>query len=225
MNLAELFRLNLLLKDRLDTPNLDIMLTTQLEHLTEDNLNIYDMYRDYVKQEDTLINFRSSWILAIQAFLYATYGAVLSKQFDNIEKITDLKEKSFLFDKIAVCKLEKLDNELAMFLFTIAIAGIIISWLGFLSIRAAHMAIINVEKIFKLQHRVLQSGQFNCREIVSVTADNTQVLLPNIVAGGGGKKIFRHGSWASRFIPLVLIGIWVIALATLLVVEVPSHFG
>jgi hypothetical protein len=35
---------------------------------------IYDLYRDYVKHEDELINRRLSWNLTLQGFLFAAYG-------------------------------------------------------------------------------------------------------------------------------------------------------
>ncbi len=39
-----------------------------------DAKQIYDLYRDYVKHEDELINRRLSWNLTLQGFLFAAYG-------------------------------------------------------------------------------------------------------------------------------------------------------
>jgi len=44
------------------------------KHELEDAVRIYDLYRDYVKHEDELINRRLSWNLTLQGFLFATYG-------------------------------------------------------------------------------------------------------------------------------------------------------
>src|ERR1700731_3704234 len=83
-----------------------------------DNLKVYDVFRDYVKQEDNLINFRSTWIVTIQGFLYATYGVILSKKFEALERITDLRQH-FLLDVRALSGLERLDCELGIFLFVV----------------------------------------------------------------------------------------------------------
>ena len=37
---------------------------------------LYDLYRDYMKHEDDLINQRSSWHLLLQGFLFATFGVM-----------------------------------------------------------------------------------------------------------------------------------------------------
>jgi len=43
------------------------------EHL-KDAIALYNVYRDYVKHEDELINRRLSWNLTLQGFLFAAYG-------------------------------------------------------------------------------------------------------------------------------------------------------
>jgi hypothetical protein len=39
-------------------------------------LSLYNVYRDYMKHEDDLINQRASWHLLLQGFLFATFGVM-----------------------------------------------------------------------------------------------------------------------------------------------------
>jgi hypothetical protein len=43
----------------------------------------YEIFRDYIKHEDDLINQRSTWHLLIQGFLFATLGVLGQWQFHN----------------------------------------------------------------------------------------------------------------------------------------------
>jgi hypothetical protein len=43
----------------------------------------YQILRDYVKHEDTLINFRQTWTIAVQGFLFAAYGTGLDKLHED----------------------------------------------------------------------------------------------------------------------------------------------
>lgn len=49
----------------LDSPNSFERLTT-----------LYNIYRDYMKHEDDLLNQRTTWLLVIQGFLFATVGVL-----------------------------------------------------------------------------------------------------------------------------------------------------
>jgi hypothetical protein len=42
-----------------------------------DPVELYGVYREYVKHEDELINRRQSWNLTLQGFLFAAYGVIL----------------------------------------------------------------------------------------------------------------------------------------------------
>ena len=67
---------------------------------------LYNVYRDYVKHEDTLMNVRMTWFLTTQAFLFSCYALLNQKRIsagsfelvrswqEFIGDITDLKFKS-----------------------------------------------------------------------------------------------------------------------------------
>ena len=42
----------------------------------EDLYSVYQIYRDYMKHEDDLLNQRTTWLLVIQGFLFATLGVL-----------------------------------------------------------------------------------------------------------------------------------------------------
>ena len=45
-------------------------------------IKLFELYRDYVKHEDALINSRLVWNLNIQGFLFAAYGVILKSLID-----------------------------------------------------------------------------------------------------------------------------------------------
>jgi hypothetical protein len=48
----------------------------------EFHLQIYTIFREYVKHEDSLINWRLSWNFTIQGFLFAAYAVATQKVFE-----------------------------------------------------------------------------------------------------------------------------------------------
>ena len=43
-----------------------------------DTLALYEAYRSYIRHEDGLINFRTTWFLGIQGVLFTAFGGGLS---------------------------------------------------------------------------------------------------------------------------------------------------
>jgi hypothetical protein len=60
----------------------------------EQNLRVYEAFRNYARHEDNLINNRVMWLLSIHGFLYATYGLTLQKKLEIIEKISLITSKA-----------------------------------------------------------------------------------------------------------------------------------
>jgi len=86
----------------------------------ENVVKIFNLYRDYVKHEDELINRRMSWNLTLQGFLFAAYGVtvqVLSKATEHMI--------------IAVLVL----------LYVIPALGAVVAFLGWRGVKAAQTAI------------------------------------------------------------------------------------
>jgi hypothetical protein len=49
---------------------------------TTNIIEIYELFRSYVKHEDTLIDHRTTWLIYIQSFLLATFGFSYQKKFE-----------------------------------------------------------------------------------------------------------------------------------------------
>jgi hypothetical protein len=57
-----------------------------------DTISIYKEYRDYLKHEEALINYRITWLIAINALLMATLGVVLQKRLEQLANVnTDVR--------------------------------------------------------------------------------------------------------------------------------------
>jgi hypothetical protein len=58
------------------------------------DIPIYELFRDYVKHQDSLINNRLSWLLTIHGFLYATYGFTIQKKLEVAQHIADVTQEN-----------------------------------------------------------------------------------------------------------------------------------
>ncbi len=59
---------------------------------------LYDVYRDYMKHEDDLINQRSTWHLLIQGFLFATMGVIGEWQVaKNVPDILHFERENLVY--------------------------------------------------------------------------------------------------------------------------------
>jgi hypothetical protein len=60
----------------------------QYQFLTNDGNKkieeLYLNYRDYIKHENILINYRTTWLITIQSFLITTFGFSYQKKFEVI---------------------------------------------------------------------------------------------------------------------------------------------
>ena len=59
-----------------------------------DAIALYNVYRDYVKHENTLMNVRMTWFLTTQAFLFSSYALLNQKRISagNFELIRSWQE-------------------------------------------------------------------------------------------------------------------------------------
>jgi len=117
------------------------------------NIKIYEVFRDYIKHEDNLINNRLTWILTIHGFLYATYGLTMQKKMEIAQKIasdltTPAAPRSYNdYSQIAgLCHTLWLSDR---FLICISIIGLVISICGSTSIIAAVFASGRITTIFQ----------------------------------------------------------------------------
>jgi len=149
---------------------------------------IYNVYRDYVKHEDTLMNVRMTWFLTMQAFLFSCYALLNQKRisagnFELIrswqEFIGDITDMKFKFSIII--------------LMLICFFGYFTARRSYISVRAASLAIVALRS--KWDTEFAQNGAF--------------LSLPGITGGGDEKA--RDEGWASAaFLPTAAMVIWVL---------------
>jgi hypothetical protein len=204
----------------------------------EQNLRVYETFRNYARHEDNLINNRVMWLLSIHGFLYATYGLTLQKKLEIIEKISLITSKAgpppyLTVDDIHTYMSENhLDLTLtytSLFLFLISAVGFSISLYAFRSIRAAKKSVINLQAIFRLNFTIKQSQKDkddpgkNIEGVANIgeAEDGKEVYVPDI-AGGGRKFLSRSGHSASVTIPIILASSWFLSFIALAYISYPE---
>lgn len=153
---------------------------------------IYDLYRDYIKHEDTLINYRSSWLGVIQSFLITGYVLTLQKKFELAVKLAEANPERFEYIKASMYHLE-------LFLLLVSGCGIALGWVALRSIGAAIDALQNLETSYREHHEQLSAAQH----------------LPSITGGGHNRAAIAGVALPSSF-PAVMMAFWIgVAIITL----------
>jgi hypothetical protein len=170
---------------------------------------LFEVYRDYVKHEDNLKNFRSTWNITIQSFLVATYGFTIQKMLEVFEHgiLYRASGEKILYAYLLICC-------------AICFTGAACNFLTILSVGAAAKAITNLEEKW---HIVL------ARNDVSVEASDLVFLTGGNLVDPFGKSDksqkwvqfwrskssspAKRGRSIPMYIPVTLIGFWISALA------------
>src|SRR5580658_8096117 len=100
------------------------------------HLQLYSIFRDYIKHEDDLINQRLSWFLTLQGFFFAAYALALQK---SVESWTTLSSSTGTFtatDSVATSLMD-----VYRFSMTLAAVGFCVSVVVFLGVHAASTAL------------------------------------------------------------------------------------
>jgi hypothetical protein len=127
---------------------------------------LYNVYRDYMKHEDTLMNVRMTWFLTTQAFLFSCYALLNQKRisagnFELVrswqEFIGDITDPKFRFG--------------ALILMLICFFGFFTARRSYISVRAASLAIVALRSRWDAEFA--QNGGF--------------ASLPSITGGGDAK--------------------------------------
>jgi hypothetical protein len=153
-----------------------------------DAIALYNVYRDYIKQENTLMNVRMTWFLTTQAFLFSSYALLNQKRIsagnfelvrswqEFIGGITDFKLKFSIIILMLIC-----------------FFGIFTARRSYISVRAASLAIMALRS--KWNAEFARRGPF--------------ISLPAIT-GGGDDKAMEEGWASAAFLPKAAMVIWVL---------------
>ena len=176
----------------------------------------FGIYREYVKHEDDLINNRLSWNVTIQGFLFAAYTF-------SLQKIGDIRlgllNKDIDPKRIGPLKVLHTLSDLHFLLAALAFTGIVVSMAVYLSIRAARLAISELENRWhELHDSYAPKGTFEWwpwyRNYLKgrETAHKTHgPLLPGLI-GGGHPAAHWLGFYAPTYLPVLLVLVWVFLL-------------
>ena len=151
---------------------------------------VYALHRSYIEHEDGLINQRTTWLITIQSFLIATFGFSYQKKFEVAEKL-------FSYNK-SLNDLGSLYDEYRIFLFALALVGLITSIAAFFSVLAAARAIWSIRENWERLY-----------------GSSTHPYLPGLT-GGGNKRIASRGIVLCMWAPVFFSSLWAIVIMFLL---------
>src|ERR1700722_1658046 len=105
--------------------------------------DLYKTYRHYIEHEDSLINNRLSWNFAIQGFLFAAFSFSAQKMAEvNAKILSELKPSSVEVEYLVAISGV---GQLHLLLIVLALVGLFVSALVYVSVGAARIAIANIE--------------------------------------------------------------------------------
>lgn len=159
-----------------------------------DQLRLFELYRDYIKHEDELINHRVGWFIQLHSFLIASYGIIFAALVTTFSA-----QGAPAFGGVAIQVLA------AALLVGIALIGLESAGAAEGSIAAAHDAITSLNQSWKAQ--VARWGE-GCS-------------LPDIIRGArrldskeqAARRSDADGSELHRKLPLALQRLWKVSFA------------
>ena len=152
------------------------------------NLNIYREFRDYIKHEDNLVNFRTSWFIQLNSFLFAAMALLLTR--DNSKPMTELN----LYFGLMVC-----------------FVGGLISYTTFRSVGAAIRSMKEIRLLWMENYEKNVISRAGSEDLPEVR------IFPYLLGGGPGNGIAKMGRKSSIVIPIAVICIWILTSIFLLI--------
>jgi hypothetical protein len=163
-----------------------------------DLYKLYEMFRDYLKHEDDLINNRLNWNFTIQGFLFAAYTFTLQKVSEleaGLLLHVPSRNTHLLFNSSTL----GLDG-LRIATVAVALVGLWVSLGVYVSVSAARIAIEELERKWQVLYQ----------EYVRVATPATFVPPLPGMTGGGSALAHRLGFWAPAALPIGFIAAWVV---------------
>lgn len=168
---------------------------------------LYDRYRDYAKHEDSLINWRLTWMVALQSLAFAVLGLLLQKWVEvwTLPKDGSLRVPADIIAQLGVAML-----------LPVAI-GLGSAWVTSGTVAAAKIAQDNLQQraqdVLGLE---FDKGDRNWRlKLCRVQAVSDPVFLPMITRGGlhaASRSGHGSGQLPKLFLIMwaVLLGMWLL---------------
>lgn len=149
----------------------------------------YDKYIEYIRHENELLNYRTTWFITIQASLILAISFILQKFFDALWNV---------FSKSGTQVSAEGEQMIGLFCFialSFCIIGCITAYASWRSIEAA----------LKAQSAICQ------RWTALFASSATEFGLPDLM-GGGDPDATRLGGSFARWIPPIMLSLWLILL-------------
>lgn len=174
------------------------------------HLELYEVYRSYVRHEDTLMNYRLTWLLTFNGILFGVFGIMLQRKIDNsshfVAKLTGIGVPKSLFF-IKMMGLEVGFGAVDLYLIGIALMGWAIAFTARRSILAARDAVDTIDSLLLRLYgrKSVRVSEKTCRKAIEI---GPGIQLPS-VSGGGRPDLVLQGGRAALAIPRVLMVAWV----------------
>jgi len=170
---------------------------------------LFELYRRYVIHQYELFNHRTNWYVALNAFLFGTYGFTLQKRLEVLARPPAQSTPD----------INAILAPVNMFLFALAMLGVLLSVLAWNLLKAASKpvkALFNeFEATMKANREALRMPSIQGAGETIVVVD----VLPHIV-GGFSEKYMDRGRTLTTYIPVLVGFIWMIIL--IFTVDYPS---
>ena len=136
-----------------------------------DVMNLYELYREYIRHQYDLLNHRTTWFIGFNAFLFGTYGLTVQKKFEVVSNhLADFCNITFLFNLFG----------LESFALILGVFGVYLGMVSFGLLRAAARPIdelaVRFNEIMEIISKTFYSSS-RATPSVAVTA------LPLIIGG------------------------------------------
>lgn len=164
----------------------------------------YEICRTYVLAESTLIGNRLNWILTINGFMMTASGLIFKSIYDG-----DLHNSDF----------SVLNHGPILCIFAIiCVVGVIVNYYGSRTIEVAQSAGAAVDETMKIavgyKYKIAQFEFQLQRKFRTERRKANYILIKGYpvpgIRGGGDTKNVDHGHAASRRIPQIFLGMWLI---------------
>ena len=157
--------------------------TIKISH--EEYERVYRIFREYLQHEDHLINHRTTWLITIQSFLWATFGFSYQKKYEVLERITNTT--------VGVKDFSQQTKEFDLSMIILIVVGFLTAFLAIFSIWAAANAILHLAKEW-------EGSKMN----------NPDVQYLPVITGGGYPTARKYGILVSKCLPLTFCILWVL---------------
>lgn len=152
---------------------------------------VFALFRKYITHEDQLINHRTTWLITMQSFLWATFGFSYQVKFGLFVKLTEAKIDPALVSAAS--------DQYNGFLLVLAIVGFFTAVVCYLSVNAATNAIDALRQKWD----------------ASPYKRSSNAYLPEIT-GGGHYTAPWFGTVVSKALPVLLSFLWFLTIAVIL---------